>query len=198
MRHMTKKSTKATTDAALGNNPFAEDVTKGFEDLVANGRKNLQSAFKSSADAAEEAFVAGSKTFTENYAKAVQSGKEQAEKAVGSFKDMPLYDKEGSEAFIAAGTTAATKGEKLGEELLANGNAYATEFFAMSRSLADAEDVPEAVKIQTEYARNSYEKFVADFGKLSSMGLEVTRAVAEPLNSRYSVSIDKMMKQVQI
>lgn len=195
---MTKKSTKATTDAVKDGTQFAEDVTRGFEDLVATGRKNLQSAFKSSTDAAEEAFNAGSKTFKENYSNAVKASTEQVEKAVHSFKDTPLYDKEGAEAFIAAGTTAATKGEKIGEEILSNGNDYISDFFAMSRSVVDAEDAPAAFKIQTEYARNSYEKFVADFGKLSSMGLEVSRAVTEPLSSRYAVSVDKMMKQVQI
>lgn len=195
---MTKKSTKTANDAVKDSTQFAEEVTKGFEELVANGRKNLQSAFKTSADAAEEAFSAGSKTVMENYAKAVQSGKEQAEKAASSLKDMPLYDKEGTEAFIAVSTTAATKGEKIGEEILSNGNEYVADFFAMSRSLVEADDVPAAFKIQAEYARNSYEKFVADFGKLSSMGLEVSRAVAEPLSSRYAVTVDKMMKQAQI
>ena len=190
-------TTKAKKSTATETTDFVADVTKGFEELTADGRKNLQNAFKSSADAAEDAFIAGTDAFKANYDKAVKANKEQIEKAVSSFKDSPLYDKESSEVFIAAGTTAAEKSEKLGEELLSFGNEYAANFFAMTRSVADAGDAPAAFKIQSDFARSSYEKFAAEVGKLNSLGLEVTKAVTEPMNSRYAVSLDKMMKQTQ-
>lgn len=194
---MTTKSTKAKKNTATEATDFVADVTKEFDTMTVNGRKNLQNAFKTSTDAAEEAFIAGTDAFKVNYDKAVKANKEQIEKAVSSFKETPMYDKESSEAFIAAGASAAEKSEKLGEELLSFGKEYTANFFAMTRSVADADDAPSAFKIQSDFARSSYEKFAAEVGKFNSLGLEVTKAVSEPMNSRYAFSIDKFMKQAQ-
>ncbi|PHQ69509.1 MAG: hypothetical protein COB93_07885 [Sneathiella sp.] len=185
---MTKKT---TATAAID----PTEVTKEIEDMVVAGRKSLQDAFATSAEAAEKAFKSNTETFKTNYEKAVAEGKSGFEKVVKTFEDSQFYDKNNSEAFVKASNSAAEKSEKIGAALIDFNTDRVQEAFNVARSIAETEDVSKIVEIQSEFARTSAQTYVAEANKLNSMVVEATKSVLEPFGAQYAASLDMFSKQ---
>jgi len=183
----TKAKTTSTADKA--------DVTKEFETMITANGKTLQDAFKSGAEAAEKAFTTGAEAFKTNYEKALKDSKEQMEKAAKTFSDATPFDTEGAEPFVKAGTAAAEKGEKINAELMEFGTSRMSAYFAATRSVIDADDMQKAIEVQSEYARNSFETYVSEAGKINSMVIDATKTLMEPFGSQYAANMDKFLNR---
>ncbi|MFT6556602.1 MULTISPECIES: phasin family protein [Sneathiella] len=190
---MSNTTTKAKT--ATTAKKEAADITKDFEVLMTANRKTLQDAFKSGTDAAESAFKSGSEAFKANYEKAVKDGKANVEKATKSLSEVPFYDAEGSESFMKVGATAVEKGEKISAEIVEFSTEQVSEYFSVTRSLIEAEDVQKAIELQSEYARSSVETYVSEFGKLNSMFVDAAKTVMEPFGAQYAANMDKFLNR---
>jgi phasin family protein len=186
---MSNTSTKAKASAAKA------DVTKDFENLMTTNHKSLQDAFKTGADAAEQAFLSGNEAFKSTYANALKEGKAQLEKAAKTLGETSLFDAEGAEPFITAGTAAAMKSEKINAEMIDFGTARVTEYFSATRSVFAADDMQKAIELQSEFARTSVQTYVSEAGKLNAMLVDATKSLMEPFGTQYAASMDKFLNR---
>ncbi len=173
----------------------AADATKEFETLLTTNQKTLQNAFVSGAEAAEKAFKTGTEAFKTSYEKALKDGKSQVEKATQTLSETSFYDKEGAEPFLKAGSDAVETSEKIGAEVIEFSNDRVVEYFSVTRSVIEADDVQKAIELQSNYARNSVELYVNEVSKLNSMIFDATKTMFEPLGTQYSASVDKFMNR---
>src|SRR5208337_2126390 len=103
-----------------------------------------------------------------------------------NFEEFQNFSKQQLEAFTAASTTW-TKGL---QELAAESTDYAKKAFASGSAvyekLLGARSVESAVQIQSEYAKQAYDGFVAQASKVSEICVKLATDTLKPVTSVYA------------
>jgi phasin family protein len=147
-----------------------------------------------------EAATSGIETAQKNYEKLFGSTKEQVEKASATafktYEDISKFSKENLDAYVAAGTTVAKGFETIGRAWVS----FAQETFDASaqvaKALLTAKTLREAVDVQTDFAKTTFDKLVSEGTKVSEISVKVTNEAAEPINARFNATIEKFLKPV--
>jgi len=124
--------------------------------------------------------------------------KSQVEKAsaqtMKAYEDAAKFNKENLDAFVVASTTYAKGVESVSKSWAA----FAQETFEASANVAKAmlgaKTLKEAVDLQTDFAKTTFDKFVAEGTKVSEASIKVTNEALEPINARVNVAVEKMLK----
>ncbi|MBL0914975.1 MAG: TIGR01841 family phasin [Sphingopyxis sp.] len=124
--------------------------------------------------------------------------KSQVEKAsaqtLKAYEDAAKFNKENLDAFVVASTTYAKGVESVSKSWAA----FAQETFEASANVAKAmlgaKTLKEAVDLQTDFAKTTFDKFVAEGTKVSEASIKVTNEALEPINARVNVAVEKMLK----
>ena len=107
-----------------------------------------------------------------------------------TFEDFQKFSKDQIEAFTAASSTL-TKGL---QEIATESSDYSKKAFAAGTAsfekLLGARSVESAIQIQTEFAKQAYEGFVAQATKVSELYTRVASDALKPVTSAYA-SIQK-------
>lgn len=105
-----------------------------------------------------------------------------------NFEDFQSFSKQQLEAFSAASATL-TKGL---QELAVESTDYSKKAFAASSAvfekLLGARSVESAVQIQSEYAKQAYEGFVAQANKVSELYAKVAADALKPVTTAYAAA----------
>jgi hypothetical protein len=103
-----------------------------------------------------------------------------------NFEDLQSFSKQQLEAFNAASATL-TKGL---QEIAAETTDYSKKSFAAGSAvfekLLGARSLETAVQIQSEYAKQAYEGFVAQASKFSELYAKVASDAMKPVTSAYA------------
>lgn len=106
--------------------------------------------------------------------------------ATPNFEELQNLSKQQLEAFTAASTTL-TKGL---QELATETTDYAKKAFAANSAvyekLLGVRSVEAAIQIQTEYAKQVYEGFVAQASKVSELCVKVASDAFKPVTAAYA------------
>lgn len=124
--------------------------------------------------------------------------KSQVEKAsaqtLKAYEDAAKFNKENLDAFVVASTTYAKGVESVSKSWAA----FAQETFEASANVAKAilgaKTLKEAVDLQTDFAKTTFDKFVAEGTKVSEASIKVTNEALEPINARVNVAVEKILK----
>lgn len=124
--------------------------------------------------------------------------KAQVEKAsaqtMKAYEDAAKFNKENLDAFVVASTTYAKGVESVSKSWAA----FAQETFEASANVAKAilgaKTLKEAVDLQTDFAKTTFDKLVAEGTKVSEASIKVTNEALEPINARVNVAVEKMLK----
>ena len=65
-----------------------------------------------------------------------------------------------------------------------------------AKALLAARTLREAVDVQTDFAKSSFDKLVAESTKLSEISVKVANEAAEPISARVNAAIEKILKPV--
>ena len=103
-----------------------------------------------------------------------------------TLEDFQKFSKDQLEAFTAASTTLS-KGL---QDIAAESSDYSKKAFAagtaMYEKLLGARSVETAIQIQTEFAKQAYEGFVAQATKVSELYTRVASDAMKPVTTAYS------------
>jgi phasin family protein len=156
---MTTKTTK-TTNATMATS---------MEDIAAASQEAFQALFQAS---------------TENYGKAFATARERAEEFVKGYDDVAFGGKETIDAMVKAGT-AYTKGiEAISAEWMAFGRQMMEDNISVTKKVMGAKTLREAMDLQSEFARTSFDGAMAQTTKIGEMATKVAQESVEPINSQ--------------
>ena len=65
-------------------------------------------------------------------------------------------------------------------------------------ALLGSKTLREAVDVNSDFAKQSFDKAVAEGTKLSEMTIKVSNEAFEPLGARFNVAVEKFMKPVGV
>ncbi len=163
-------------------NPAA-DATKQIEDAVEAGKKSVEQAMKAS---------------TEGYEQALNMTKEQVEKASAqffqSYDEAAAMNKESVDAMVKAGEVLTKGAESVGKAYFDFAQSSAEAGVEASKAMITAKTVKDLVDIQSEFARTSFDNFLAESTRLSEMSVKVANEAFEPLKAQFNAGFEKAFK----
>jgi phasin family protein len=147
-----------------------------------------------------ETAISGAESAQKNYERLFSATKEQVEKASASafktYEDLSKFSKENLDAYVAAGTTVAKGFESIGRAWVN----FTQETFEASaqvaKALLSAKTLREAVDVQTDFAKTTFDKLVAEGTKVSEISVKVANEAVEPINARLNAAIEKLLKPI--
>ena len=181
----------------MSANQKAKTVGETVE-VVTKTQETVTKAAKAGADAFAKAAKASTDSFAASYEQALAASKEQFEKfmpsAVKNLDEFAGLGKSNFDAFVRAGTIAAKGFEMLGQQVAAYNKGAVEANLAAAQAIFGAKNVQEFVELQTGFAREAFDRMVAETTKLSELSIQIANETAEPLNARFNETLKKMAK----
>ena len=113
----------------------------------------------------------------------------KSQKAAGDLTDLA---KANVEAIVEAGRIAAGGVKALGQDVIASGREGIEQASDAVKTLAEAKSPAEFFQIQSELARASFDRFVAETSKLTERVVKLAGEAAEPLQTRASLNAERI------
>ena len=155
----------------------AESVARTTADA---GRQAMGAA----ADAGRQAYGAAQKNWTDAASSGNQAFKDQAEKSLSALNDMNAQSKRNLEAMVASVTAATRAAETLGAQALAYTKSSLETQVEAARAVTGARSMQEAMELQTTFARQAMEAYVAQMNKVTEVVSSAMKDTIKPLNER--------------
>ena len=141
------------------------DAAKTAEAISAAGQETLRSFAKAG---------------TEGYEKAFGGLREKAEEMFKVYGDLADSGKQNMEAISGQWMSFAKQ--------MMDSNVQAT------KAILGAKSLNEAMELQTEYARGSFDGLMAQGTKVGELTTKVAQETAEPINAQFTASVEKWRK----
>ncbi|MCL6741130.1 phasin family protein [Sphingomonas sp. RB56-2] len=133
------------------------------------------------ADKAQELFADASERSQKLAAKSQKTAEEFAELA-----------KANVEAIVEAGRIYAGGAKAIGQDAIASGREGIEQASDAVKTLAEAKSPAEFFQIQSELARASFDRFVAETSKLTERVVKLAGETVEPLQTRASINAERI------
>ena len=118
-----------------------------------------------------------------------KQGYEKFAEGVSSFAD---FNKGSFDAVIASATAFAKGFEKAAKEQSEFFKTAYDEGVATAKAASASKSVQEAVELNSEFVRGSFEKNLGQINKMADLWVETVKQSTEPLTSRYSEVVEKV------
>lgn len=125
--------------------------------------------------------------FTAEAKKTMEDGVEKMSKG---FEELSAFNQENVDAFLASSKIAAKAAEDMNAELMAWSKKSYQDSMAAAKELTSVKSVTELMERQTEFAKTSFEGFVAEATKLNEMYSAAAKDAIEPLNARFTAAAE--------
>lgn len=112
--------------------------------------------------------------------------KEQMERTMAAVSEMGAFGKENVEAWIASATAASKGFEALSAHYVAYSKKAMETNMAAAKSIMSSKSIQELMERQADYAKTSFEAYVAELNKMSELMSGVTKDAMKPLNERFA------------
>lgn len=113
----------------------------------------------------------------------------KSQKTAEQFTDLA---KANVEALVEAGRIAAAGTKSIGQDVLASGRQGIEQASDAVKTLAEAKSPTEFFQIQSELARASFDRFVAESSKLTERVVKLAGEAAQPLQNRASINAERI------
>lgn len=122
--------------------------------------------------------------------------KASVEKSSKLVEEMSDFAKGNVEAVMTSGRIAAKGAETLGQEAVEYGKKSFEGAAAAFKGMVAAKSPTELFKLQSDYARASFDAAVSEGSKLSEAWLKLFGDIAQPLSTRVALAADKIKAPV--
>ncbi|HWY15246.1 MAG TPA: TIGR01841 family phasin [Rhizomicrobium sp.] len=131
------------------------------------------------AEAIESAMKNGSQAFKTGF-----------EKAVRSYDNFFGYSRETVEAYVKAANAAGKGVETLNNELYTYSKQSVEDSISATRALFASKSVHEALELQTDFVKSSFDAYVGQMTKLSEIMFSATKEAISPLQGRVQAWVE--------
>ncbi len=126
------------------------------------------------------------------------TAREQMEKASQSaykgYEDLTKLQKDNWEAVVAASQIWTKGAESVGKAWMSLAQESMEHAASTAKALVGVKSLREAVDLQTDFAKGSFDKIVAEGTKLSETAVKVANDAMEPITARMNVTVEKLFK----
>ena len=134
----------------------------------------------------------GADKFQALFADAGERGQEIVRKSQKAAEELAEIAKANVEALTEAGRIAASGARAIGQDALASGRENIEQASAAVKSLADAKSPTEFFQLQSELARASFDRVVAEGSKFTEQLVKLAGEAVQPLSNRASLNAERI------
>ena len=134
----------------------------------------------------------GTDKFQDLFSGAGERSQELVTKSQKAAENMTDLAKANVEALVEAGRIAAIGVKSIGQDVLASGRDGIEQASDAVKTLAEAKSPTEFFQLQSELARASFDRFVAESSKLTERVVKLAGEAAQPLQNRASVNAERI------
>lgn len=164
-------------------------AAKVIEDATVQAKANIESIVQASQEQAKKHFE-----------QTMAATKDQVEKTsaqvLKGYDEVASFSKQNVEALVEAGSIVAKGVEEIGKEVVAYSQASFDKSVAAGTALLSAKSLREVVDLQNDYAKSSFDAFVAEANRLSELSVKVANEAFAPLSARMNVAVEKLSKPI--
>jgi len=142
-------------------------------------KKTVEQAAAKAQAQAETVQAAGAKAFREG-----------VDKSVASLAELNAHGKKNLEAIVESATVAQKGAEALSQQALGFAKSSWEEGVAASKELSTARSVQEFFELQTNWAKKSLERYVAELTKTNDIVTATVKDSFKPINERVTASVE--------
>lgn len=176
---------------------------KAAPKAAANATETVEAAVAASKETVENVVKAGTEAATKSVEKAVAVGQEQVAAAVkaGSeafknYEDVIAFGKENVDAMVKANALFVKGFQDLNKEIFAIAQAALEENAETTKKVLSCKSVQDAVAIQSDVVKASYEKAMTDSRKISDMTVKLAEETVAPISKRVNFTVEKFTKEL--
>ena len=169
-----RRATKAVSAAATRTQKRTNTMAYDFNNLFAGFQ------------------IPGTDKFQDLFSGAGERSQELVAKSQKAAEDLTDLAKANVEALVEAGRIASTGVKSLGQDVLASGRDGIEQASDAVKTLAEAKSPTEFFQLQSELARASFDRFVAESSKLTERVVKLAGEAAQPLQNRASVNAERI------
>ena len=125
--------------------------------------------------------------FTAEAKKTMEEGVEKMSKGM---EDATKFGQDNVEAIVASSKVVAKAAEEMNAEIVAFSKKSYEDSMAAAKEFTAVKSVSELFEKQTEFAKASFEGFVAEATKLNDMYSEAAKNAFAPFNDRFTAAAD--------
>ena len=137
-------------------------------------------------------------TAAKGFEQAVELTKDQVERVstvfFRNFDDLAVLGKENLDALVAANTVVAKSLEEIGKEVAVYTQSSLESAASAAKALFGAKTLKDVIAVNNEFAKASFESFVANSTKISEIGVKAANEALQPINARVNVAIERLKK----
>ena len=126
------------------------------------------------------------------FADAGERGQEVARRSQKVAEELADLTRANVEAFVESGRLAAEGARSLGQDVVATSRQGAEKAAEAIRTLADAKSPTEYLQIQSELARASFDRLVAQSSRLTETAVKIAGEAIQPISNRASASAERI------
>lgn len=134
-----------------------------------------------------------------NYEHAIAFTKEQVEKvsqnAFKTYEELTALNKDTVDALVQSSSVVAKGLESLSRAFLAFAQTSLEHSVSTAKALLAVKTLREAVDLQSEFAKSSFDSLVAEATKASELSVKVANEAIEPLSSHVNTVVSKLSKK---
>jgi phasin family protein len=143
------------------------------------------------ATAAAASDAAKAKAQAETFqAAGAQAFREGINKSVASMSELNAHGKKNLDAMVESATVAQKGAEALSQQALGFAKASWEDTVAASKELSGARSVQELFELQTNWAKKSMERYVAELAKTNEIVTATVKDSFKPINERVTASVE--------
>lgn len=130
--------------------------------------------------------------FQSLFADAGERSQEAARRTQKVAEELADLTRANVEAFVESSRLAAEGARSLGQDLVASGRQGAEKAADSIRTLAEAKSPTEYLQIQSELARASFDRMVAQSSRLTESVVKIAGEAIQPISNRASASAERI------
>ena len=125
------------------------------------------------------------------FADAGERGQEFAKRSQKAAEEIADLTRANVEAIVEAGRVAVEGARSIGQDVVARGRDGVEQTAGAIRSLAEAKSPTEFVQLQSELARTSFDRMVAETSKLTESMVKLAGEAFQPLSNRATANTER-------
>ena len=126
------------------------------------------------------------------FAEVNERAKAQMEKGVETIQEIGAFNKGNIEAVVESSKIAAKGFEQIGQNAAAYAKSSYEQATAAFRSMASVTSPTDLFKLQSDFARASFDAFVAETSRSTEAALKLAGEIAQPISNRVALATEKM------
>ncbi|MEM9139137.1 MAG: phasin family protein [Pseudomonadota bacterium] len=133
---------------------------------------------------------AATKQVEEFTAEAKKTMEEGVEKMSKGLEDATQFGQENVEALVASSKVVAKAAEEMNAQMMAFSKKSYEDSMAAAKEFTSVKSVSEFFEMQTQFAKSSFEGFVAEATKMNEMYSAAAKDAFEPINARFTAAAE--------